>query len=32
MIDVSLSNHHQLEDDEAELRKSKLTKTFGHNF
>jgi len=32
MIDVSLSNHHQLEDDEVELRKSKLTKTFGHNF
>jgi hypothetical protein len=34
-IDVSSSNHHQLEDDEVELGKSKrakMTKTFGHDF
>jgi hypothetical protein len=35
MVEVSSSNHHQSEDDEVELRKSKMNKMnkiFGLNF
>jgi len=32
MVEVSSSNHHQSEDDEVKLRKSKMNKIFGLNF
>ena len=32
MIEANLSNYHQLENDEVELRKSKMNKIFGPNF